>query len=51
MQEVMMYRKIDSHAHVYFSGDSPRTQLEFADRLGIEKLMISRPMAPAKPYL
>ena len=51
MQEVMKYRKIDSHAHVYFSGDSPRTQLEFADRLGIEKLMISRPMAPGSAGL
>jgi len=46
MQEVMKYRKIDTHAHVYFSEDSPRTQIDFADRLGIEKLMISRPMVP-----
>ncbi len=46
MEEVMKYRKIDSHAHVYFTEDSPRTQIDFADRLGIEKLMISRPMAP-----
>src|SRR5665647_466680 len=46
MQEVMKYRKIDSHAHVYFSDDSPGTQIDFADRLGIEKLMISRPMVP-----
>ena len=46
MQEVMKYRKIDSHAHVYFSDDSPSTQIDFADRLGIEKLMISRPMVP-----
>lgn len=42
MKEVMRYRKIDSHAHVYFTADSPKTQLDFADRLGIEKLMISR---------
>lgn len=46
MKEVMKYRKIDSHAHVYFSPDSPGTQLDFADRLGIEKLVISRPMTP-----
>src|SRR5690606_31426062 len=46
MKEVMNYRKIDSHAHVYFTEDSPETQIDFADRLGIEKLVISRPMAP-----
>lgn len=46
MEEVMSYRKIDAHAHVYFTDDSPETQIDFADRLGIEKLVISRPMAP-----
>lgn len=46
MQQVMKYQKIDSHAHVYFSDDSPETQIDFADRLGINKLVISRPMAP-----
>jgi len=51
MQEVMKYRKIDAHAHVNFSDNSPREQLEFADRLGIEKLMISTPMAPHSPGL
>jgi predicted TIM-barrel fold metal-dependent hydrolase len=46
MEEVMKYRKIDSHAHVFFSADSPATQIDFADRLGIQKMVISRPMAP-----
>lgn len=46
MKEVMSYRKIDAHAHVFFSDDSPDTQIDIADRLGIEKLVISRPMAP-----
>jgi len=46
MEEVRKYRKIDSHAHVYFTSDSPEIQLNFADRLGIEKLVVSRPMAP-----
>lgn len=46
MKEVLKYRKIDSHAHVFFTEDSPDTQIDFADRLGIEKLVISRPMAP-----
>ncbi|MGH2564366.1 MAG: amidohydrolase family protein, partial [Ginsengibacter sp.] len=43
---VMKYRKIDAHAHVYFEADSPKTQIDFADRLGIEKLMISRNIEP-----
>lgn len=51
MREVMKYRKIDAHAHVYFSDNSPDTQLDFADRLGIEKLVISRPMAPGSKGL
>lgn len=42
MEEVMKYRKIDTHAHVYFDVDSPARQLDYADRLGIEKLMISK---------
>ncbi|OQY95258.1 MAG: amidohydrolase [Sphingobacteriales bacterium UTBCD1] len=42
MEEVMKYRKIDTHAHVYFSPDSPTIQIDFAERLGIEKLVISR---------
>lgn len=46
MRELKKYRKIDSHAHVYFTADSPETQIDFADRLGIDKLVISRPMAP-----
>lgn len=46
MEEVLKYKKIDAHAHVYFTDDSPQTQIDFADRLGIGKLVISRPMAP-----
>ena len=46
MEEILKYRKIDSHAHVFFAEDSPDSQIEFSDRLGIEKLLISRPMAP-----
>jgi len=46
MKEVMKYRKIDTHAHVYFSDDSPATQLDYADRLGIQTLMISRNLEP-----
>src|SRR5690625_8007777 len=48
MEEVEKYRMIDSHAHVYFSEQSPDIQIAFADRLGIDKLVISRPMAREK---
>ena len=46
MEEVRTHRKIDAHAHVYFSPDSPEEQIDLADRLSIEKLVISRPMRP-----
>lgn len=51
MKEVMAYRKIDAHAHVYFSDDSPAAQIDIADRLAIEKMVISRPMAPGSKGL
>lgn len=40
MKEVMKYRKIDTHDHPRFS---LKDQIEIADRLGIEKLSISKP--------
>jgi uncharacterized protein len=44
MKEVMKYRKIDAHGHIYTSADqTPEWHLDFADRLGIGKLQISRP--------
>ncbi|MBO9592594.1 MAG: amidohydrolase family protein [Niabella sp.] len=42
MKEVMKYRKIDVHAHIYWTDDSPETQLDYGRRLGIEKQVISR---------
>ncbi len=42
MKDVFKYRKIDAHAHIYFTADSPGTQLDYGDRLGIEKQVISR---------
>lgn len=45
MKETMKYRKIDSHTHVLLSlAYTSEVQLDFADRLGIEKLVISRPI-------
>ena len=40
MKDVMKYRKIDAHAHP--DTDLGR-QMDIADRLGIEKLQISKP--------
>lgn len=43
MQEVLKYRKIDSHAHVFFNlKNSPEAEVEYAQRLGIDRLMISK---------
>ena len=42
MKDVMKYRKIDTHAHIYFTDDSPGFQLDFGERLSIEKQVISR---------
>ena len=43
MKEVMKYRKIDTHEHVDADCSNVEAQIDFADRLGIEKLAISRP--------
>jgi uncharacterized protein len=48
MKEAMKYRKMDAHDHFGLSGRiSPgalEKQIDFADRLGIERLCISRPI-------
>jgi uncharacterized protein len=44
MKEVMKYRKIDAHEHVALGGTVDE-QISIADRLGIEKLCISRPIS------
>jgi len=51
MEEVLRYRKIDAHAHVGKSEGPTKDIIDVADRLGIEKLMISRPMAPGSAGL
>jgi len=43
MKEVMKYRKINAHEHVRVDCSNVEAQIDFADRLGIEKLAISRP--------
>jgi predicted TIM-barrel fold metal-dependent hydrolase len=44
MKEVMKYRKIDAHEHTGM-GTSLESQLKIADKLGIQWLEISRPIA------
>lgn len=44
MAEVMKYRKIDAHEHVDLYEGGPEVQIAYADRLGIEKLIISKPV-------
>ena len=44
MSEVMKYRKIDAHEHVDLYGGGPEVQIDYADRLGIEKIIVSRPV-------
>jgi len=44
MKEVMKYRKITAHEHVGF-GDTLEEQLDVADKLGINKLVVSRPIS------
>lgn len=44
MTEVMKYRKIDAHEHVDLYEGGPEVLIDFADRLGIEKLVVSKPV-------
>ncbi|GEO04752.1 metal-dependent hydrolase [Adhaeribacter aerolatus] len=44
MKDVLKYRKLDAHVHVNLYHGGPEENIKFADRLGIEKLFISRPI-------
>lgn len=45
MEEAKKYRKIDSHLHLFLSpSEDPDELLRYADRLGVDKLFISRPI-------
>ncbi len=45
IKEMMGYRKIDSHVHVGLSKDGPEVNVDFMERLGIERMYISKPIA------
>jgi len=49
MKEIKKYRKIDAHAHVGLSADAPSVYIDLADRLGIDKLVISKPATRGNP--
>jgi predicted TIM-barrel fold metal-dependent hydrolase len=49
MKECLKYRKIDSHEHVWFRTDTRRDMIDIADRLGIEKMVISQPVTATIP--
>jgi predicted TIM-barrel fold metal-dependent hydrolase len=45
ISEVLKYKKIDSHAHIWsLNNGDPDLQIDYADRLGIDKLLISNPI-------
>ena len=48
MKENMKYRKIDAHVHVQLYGRPAEENIGFADRLGIDKMIISRPITQEK---
>lgn len=49
MPEVHRYRKLDAHAHIGLSSDSASVYNDLADRLGIDRLIISRPATRGNP--
>lgn len=44
MNEVLKYRKIDAHNHVHLFDGGPEGNIEFAEKFGINKMIISRPI-------
>lgn len=44
MKEVKKYRKLDSHVHAHLFDGGPEGNIAFADRLGIDRMYISRPV-------
>ncbi|WP_339926186.1 amidohydrolase family protein [uncultured Cyclobacterium sp.] len=48
MKEVNKYRKIDAYATSNMTPDQLKAQIDFADRLSIEKLFVGMPILPIK---
>lgn len=51
MKEVFRYRKLDAHVHVGLTNDGPELNVDYAERLGIDRMFISKPVTrgPAAP--
>jgi hypothetical protein len=51
MKEVFSYRKLDAHVHVGLTNDGPELNVDYAERLGIDRMFISKPVTrgPAAP--
>jgi len=45
VKEALKYRKIDAYANAYIQDTQAKIQMDYADRLGIEKLFIAVPIA------
>ncbi len=44
MEDVFKYKKIDAHVHIDFLDGGQKQNIYFAEQLGINKMMISRPI-------
>jgi predicted TIM-barrel fold metal-dependent hydrolase len=44
IKEILKYKKIDAHNHVYLFDGGPEGNIEFAEKFGITKMIISRPI-------
>ncbi len=44
IKKMLSYRKLDAHVHLGLSADPPEVNVDFADRLGIDKMFLSKPV-------
>ncbi len=44
IKQMMQYRKLDAHVHLGLSNDPPELNVDFAERLGITRMFISKPV-------
>ena len=44
IKAMLRYRKLDSHVHVGLSKDGPEVNADFAERLGMDRMFISKPV-------
>ncbi len=44
MKQVLRYRKLDAHVHLGLSKDGPEVNVDFMERLGMQRMFISKPV-------